>query len=132
MFLTSTRVPNASVPRGRSETFASTRIWPRSMSASRRADRAQQQLELLGVAAGLLGGPDVGLGDDLHERGARPVEVDQASTARPTRRPRRAWTSLAVSSSRWARVIGTVNGPSEVSIRSRPSAASGIAYWLIW
>ena len=34
MFLTSTRVPNASVPRGRSETFASTRIWPRSMSAS--------------------------------------------------------------------------------------------------
>ena len=43
-----------------------------------------------------------------------------------------AWTSLAVSSSRWARVIGTVNGPSEVSIRSRPLAASGIAYWLIW
>ena len=34
MFLTSTRVPNGSVPRGRSETFASTRIWPRSMSAS--------------------------------------------------------------------------------------------------
>ena len=34
MFLTSTRVPNGSVPRGRSETLASTRIWPRSMSAS--------------------------------------------------------------------------------------------------
>ena len=34
MFLTSTRVPNASAPRGRSETLASTRIWPRSMSAS--------------------------------------------------------------------------------------------------
>ncbi len=34
MFLTSTRVPNGSVPRGRSETLASTRIWPCSMSAS--------------------------------------------------------------------------------------------------
>ena len=78
MFLTSTRVPNGSVPRGRSETLASTRIWPRSMSASRRPDRAQQQLELLGVAACLLGGPDVGFGDDLHQRRAGPVEVDQA------------------------------------------------------
>ena len=36
-----------------------------------RADRAQQQLEFLGVAARLLGGPDVGLGDDLHQRRAR-------------------------------------------------------------
>ena len=27
-------LPKGSVPRGRSETFASTRIWPRSMSAS--------------------------------------------------------------------------------------------------
>ena len=34
MFLTSIRVPNGSVPRGRSETFASTRIWPFSISAS--------------------------------------------------------------------------------------------------
>ncbi len=34
MFLTSTRVPNGSVPRGRSDTFASTRICPCSMSAS--------------------------------------------------------------------------------------------------
>ena len=40
-----------------------------------------------------------------------------------------------MSSSRWARVIGTVNGPSEVSIRSRPLAASGIGdfrYILKW
>jgi hypothetical protein len=34
MFLTSTRVPKASSPRRRSDTLASTRIWPRSMSAS--------------------------------------------------------------------------------------------------
>ena len=42
------------------------------------ADRAQQQLQLLGVAAGVLGRADVGLGHDLHERHAGPVEVDQA------------------------------------------------------
>ena len=34
MFLTSTRVPNSVAPRGRSDTFASTRIWPFSISAS--------------------------------------------------------------------------------------------------
>src|SRR5450759_2360500 len=34
MFLTSVRIPNGSVPRRRSETFASTRIWPFSISAS--------------------------------------------------------------------------------------------------
>ena len=95
------------------------------MSASLSADRAQQQLELLGVAAGLLGGADVGLGHDLHQRRAGAVEVDEATRARRAvgRVP---WTSLAVSSSRCARVIATVNGPSEVSIASRPSAASGM------
>ena len=41
-------------------------------------------------------------------------------------------TSLAVSSSRCARVMFTMNGPSEVSIASRPADASGMAYWLIW
>ena len=34
MFLTSIRVPKASVPTGRSETLASTRIWPSSIAAS--------------------------------------------------------------------------------------------------
>ena len=34
MFLTSTRVPKGSVPHGRSDTFASTRICPFSISAS--------------------------------------------------------------------------------------------------
>ena len=40
--------------------------------------------------------------------------------------------SLAVSSSRWARVIRIVTGPSEVSKVSAPAAASGRSYWLIW
>ena len=43
-----------------------------------------------------------------------------------------AWISLAVSSSRWARVIPMVTGPSEVSMANRPADASGRSYWLIW
>ena len=69
----------------------------------RRADRQQQQPQLLGVAAGLLGRADDGLGDDLHQRHAGAVEVDEADLRR---RPASvAWSSLAVSSSRWARVM---------------------------
>ena len=81
MFLTSTRVPNASVPRGAQRDV---RLDPHLAALHvgvGRADRAQQQLQLLGVAAGLLGRPDVGLGDDLHERGAGAVEVDEADLA---------------------------------------------------
>ena len=45
------------------------------------ADRAQEQLQLLGVAPGLLGRADVGIGHDLHQRCAGAVEVDQADLA---------------------------------------------------
>ena len=78
MFLTSTRVPNASLPTGRSETLASTRIWPLSMAASRGADGHEQQAQLLGVAAGRLGVVDDRVADDLQERRAGAVEVEQA------------------------------------------------------
>jgi hypothetical protein len=47
-----------------------------------RADGPQQQLQLLGVATGLLGRSDLGLGDDLHERRPGAVEVDEAAPAR--------------------------------------------------
>ena len=47
----------------------------------RRPDGPEQQLQLLGIAPGLLGRPDLGLGDDLHERRARPIEVDEAASA---------------------------------------------------
>ena len=42
------------------------------------------------------------------------------------------WMSFAVSSSRCARVMPIVNGPSDVSTVSRPVDASGRSYWLIW
>jgi hypothetical protein len=61
---------------------------------------------------------------------------DRLKSTRVARRPSAPttspWTSLAVSSSRCARVMFTTNGPSDVSIDSRPRAARGIAYWLIW
>ena len=109
MFLTSTRVPNGSRA---ARPQRDVRLDPHLAALHvgvRRADRAEQQLELLGVAAGLLGGPDVGLGHDLHERRARPVEVDEADLA--ARRRPSAWTSLAVSSSRCARVIADRERP---------------------
>ena len=59
---------------------------------------------------------------------------DRLKSTRLTLRPSAsvAWTSLAVSSSRCARVMATVNGPSDVSKVSRPIDASGRSYWLIW
>ena len=59
---------------------------------------------------------------------------ERLKSTRLTRRPSApvAWMSLAVSSSRWARVIPIVTGPSDVSNVSRPFAVSGISYWLIW
>ena len=44
-------------------------------------DRPQEESQLLRVATGLLGRPDVGIGDDLHQRHAGPVEVDEADPA---------------------------------------------------
>ena len=71
-------------------------------------DGAEQQPELLGIAASLLGGSDVRLGDDLHER-----DAERLKSTRLTRLPSAAaaWTSFAVSSSRWARRIPIVTGP---------------------
>ncbi len=40
--------------------------------------------------------------------------------------------SLAVSSSRCARVMPTSTLPRDVSTTSRPAEASGSSYWLIW
>ena len=58
---------------------------------------------------------------------------DRLKSTRLTLRPSgvTAWTSFAVSSSRWARVIPIVNGPSEVSTVMRPAEARGRSYWLI-
>ena len=130
MFLTSTRVPNGCVPR---EPERDVRLDPHLAVLHLgvgRADRAQQQLQLLGVAAGLLGRADVGLGDDLHERRAGPVEVDEADAARRRRRP--AWIELR----RVLLEVGARDADRERPVRrldrERPFEASGRSYWLIW
>ena len=58
MFLTSTRVPNGSrAARPERDVGLDPHLAALHVGVGR-ADRAQQQLQLLGVAARLLGGPD--------------------------------------------------------------------------
>ena len=82
----------------------------------------------------LLGRADVRLGDDLHERRADAVEVDERVRAvgdAPLELP--ACTSLAASSSMCARVIPTRKLPPSPSGTSRcPSTQIGLSYWEIW
>ena len=117
MFLTSTRVPNASVPTGRSETFASTRIWPFSSAASDAPIVTSSSRS-----------------SSAYRRACSPVRTtgsvtisisgvpERLKSTRLTARPSasvRCW-RRAVSSSRCARVMATVNGPSDVSKVSEP------------
>ena len=113
MFLTSTRVPNASVPRAERDVRLDAELAALHVRVGR-ADRAQQQLELLGVAPGLLGGPDVRLGDDLHQRHAGAIEVDEAEPL--ARRPlavdelRGVLLEVGAGDARRERAVGGVEG----------------------
>jgi len=81
MFLTSTPCPERLGPAG---TERDVRLDPQLAMLHvgvRGADRSEQQLEFLGIAARLFGRSDLGLGDDLHQRRARSIEVDQAHLA---------------------------------------------------
>ena len=53
-------------------------------------------------------------------------------SAAARRPPSPTWTSLAASSSRWARVMPTSNPPSGVSTLTRPPTQMGSSYWEIW
>ena len=76
MFLSSVFVPKPVSPTGRIEMFASQRSEPCDMSTSRDPELAQRLAQQLQPLARLLGRLDVGLGDDLDERRAAAVEVD--------------------------------------------------------
>ena len=76
MFLSSVFVPSTSEPTGRTLTLASARIDPSSMLQSltprwRSAARIWRR-----NSAAARRGAEVGLGHDLHQRRAAPVEVD--------------------------------------------------------
>ena len=78
MFFSSVLTPSSLVPAGRSEMFASQRSEPSSMFTSLTPELAQRRAQQLQPLAGLLGRAQVGLGDDLRERRAAAVEVDDA------------------------------------------------------
>ena len=129
MFLTSTRVPKASVPTGRSDTFASTRIWPFSIAASEApmvtsSSRSSSAYRRACSAVLTTGSVTISMS-------AVPERLKSTRlTCRPASSTR--WMSRAVSSSRCARVMVMVTGPSLVSNVRLPPDASGRSYWLIW
>ena len=77
MFLSSVLTPSSSVPAGRSEMLPSTRRLPSSMFTSETPSWRSVVAQQLGPLARLGGAADVGLGDDLDQRGAAAVEVDE-------------------------------------------------------
>ncbi len=63
------------------------------------------------IGAGLRGGAEVGLADDLQQRHAGAVEIDQARVATAA-----SWMCLPASSSMWMRVMPTRFGAPSSSI----------------
>ena len=78
MFLSSVLTPSSELPTGRSEMLASQRSEPSSMLTSETPSWRSVERKQLQPVAGLFGGAHVGLGDDLGERRAAAVEVDDA------------------------------------------------------
>ena len=77
MFFSSVLVPSSSLPAGRTETLASTRRLPSSMLTSETPSWRTVSRSSRAQSAGLGGAAQVGLGDDLDQRRAAAVEVDQ-------------------------------------------------------
>ena len=77
MFLISVRVRSSSEPTGRTETLASTRSVPFSISASEMPELDDGLAQELEEALRLVGRTDVRRGDDLDQRRAAPVVVDE-------------------------------------------------------
>ena len=84
-FLISTRVPSGAVSDGRTETLASQRRLPFSMSPSQTPVYRTQPPQLRQVGRGLLGRAEIGLADDLDERHAGAVPVHQRHVGRDVR-----------------------------------------------
>ena len=76
MFLSSVRVPSRSSPRSRTETLASQRSWPFSMSASEISSQRTRRCSARMNSAASSALAELGRRDDLDERHARAVEID--------------------------------------------------------
>ena len=77
MFFTSTLVPSVSVPTGRIDTLASTRIEPSSILTSDTPIDLEDRSQLAHVRPGLLRAANVRVAHDLHQRDAGAVVVDE-------------------------------------------------------
>ncbi len=133
MFLSSQRVRKASSPRVRTETFASTRSVPFSISASLipsstivcrsswRNRRASSDERMSGCVT-------------ISSSGVPPRLKSTCDASAPTIRPvpPPTWTVLAASSSRCARTKPISRSPSASGTSSRPPEQSGRSYWEIW
>ena len=132
MFFSSQRVRSSSESAGRTETLASTAQRSLLHACVRDAERDDRLPQELQEALCLLGRADVGLGDDLDQRRAAAVEVDQRALG----------ADLA------ARAAADVDGLRGVLLEvradeadlerlgpgtaSRPPTQSGWSYWEIW
>ena len=98
----------AGVPAGRIETLASQRSEPSSMFTSETPSWRSVVRSSCSHSRACGGGAQVGLGDDLDQRRAAAVEVDDATRRRRGSGPtRRRGSSLAASSSRCTRWMRT-------------------------
>ena len=94
-------------------------------------DRQQDRPHLVDVLAGLLGRTDVGATDDLDQRHARPVEIDQRVGG--TVHTPFATTDMGRLAGVLLHVSALDTDPADPSGRSsQPSTLSGSSYWLIW
>ncbi len=129
MFLSSVFVPSAVWPRGRTDTLASQRSDPFSMSQSETPivwsvflSRPRNASACSGER--MSGSVTISTSGVPHR--LKSTTDDSAPAIRPPAPP--AWTSLAASSSRCARVI-PIRSPSTTRW---PCAQIGSSYWLIW
>ena len=123
------RLPGASAASGTwMLTLASQRRLPSCISQSETPSLAEQQANLFQIGLGLLRGWQVGLADDLQQRRAGAVEIDQAVAA-----------GARFVVQHLAGVFFEVGADDAdrawrrpaVSISSQPSWLNGRSYWLI-
>ena len=133
MFLISVRVRSSSDPAGRTDTLASTRSVPFSISASEipvstivcRSRRRNLTASSAECRSGWV---------TISTSGVPPRLKSTFECAAPPIRPPwpPTWIVFAASSSRCARTIPTRASPSGPGTRNSPSRHSGWSYWLIW
>ena len=133
MFFSSQRVRSSSEPAGRTETFASTAQRALLHARVRDPERDDRLPEELEEALRLLGRAEVRLRDDLDERRAAAVEVDQ----RPLGADLPPGAAADVHGLRRVLLEVRAHEPDLESAprpgtASRPPTQSGWSYWEIW